>query len=138
ISLVLNKINEELKNEVNLTLGKSIYAFVIITPNRKQYIHSLVDESGEFHTGNYIADEIEKVLTSIGPEKFVVVVSDGEAAMQMARRLISQQYPNILPISCLAHHINLITTDLVKLKFSNTILSKYGPQHGIAVIPSLG
>jgi hypothetical protein len=44
--------------------------------------------------------------------------------MQMARRLISQKYPNILSIRCLAHHINLITTDLVKLKFSNNILSK--------------
>ncbi|CAJ0749935.1 5928_t:CDS:2, partial [Entrophospora sp. SA101] len=83
ISSVLNKINEELKNEDNLTLaidgwcdplGKSIYAFVIITPNRKQYIHSLVDASGEFHTGIYNADEIEKVLTSIGPEKFVAVL----------------------------------------------------------------
>ncbi|GBC26295.2 ribonuclease H-like domain-containing protein [Rhizophagus irregularis DAOM 181602=DAOM 197198] len=42
------------------------------------------------HTGTFNATEIEKVLTLIGPEKFAAVVSDAESAMQMARRLITE------------------------------------------------
>jgi hypothetical protein len=76
------------------------------------------------HTGSFNATEIEKVLTSIGPKKFVAVVSDAESAMQMARRLISEKYPYILSIRCMAHHINLITSDIIKLNFAKNILKK--------------
>src|SRR6266487_3800611 len=93
------------------SLGRSIYAFVIITSSKKQFIHTLVDASNQAHTGSFNATEIEKVLTSIGPNKFIAVVSDAEAAMQMARRLINEKYPNILSVRCMAHHLNLITTD---------------------------
>jgi hypothetical protein len=105
-------------------LGRSIYAFLIITPSRKQYIHALKDESSYSHTGPFTATEIEKVFTSIKPEKFVAVVSDAESSMQMARRLISEKYPNILSIRCMAHHLNLITTDIIKLEFAKNTLKK--------------
>ncbi|CAG8736342.1 20171_t:CDS:2 [Cetraspora pellucida] len=61
ISTVLIKINKELEYENNLTLAldgwsnsleKSIYAFVVITPSRKQYIYALIDESSQSHTDN--------------------------------------------------------------------------------------
>jgi hypothetical protein len=97
---------------------------VIITPSRKQYIHTLIDTSNQAHTGNFNATEIEKVLSSIGPKKFIAVVSDAEAAMQMARRLITEKYPNILSVHCMAHHLNLITTDLIKLNFAKSTLRK--------------
>lgn len=84
----------------------------------------MVNESNQAHTGSFNATEIEKVLTSIGPDKFIAVVSDAESAMQMARRLISEKYPNILSIRCIAHHLNLITTDLIKLDFSKDIFEK--------------
>jgi hypothetical protein len=32
-------------------LGRSIYAFIIITPSKKQYIHTLKDTSIDSHTG---------------------------------------------------------------------------------------
>ena len=70
-------------------LGRSIYAFVIITSKKKQYIHALVNESNNSHTGSFNATEIEKVLTSVGSDKFIAIVSDAESAMQMARRLVS-------------------------------------------------
>ena len=106
------------------SLGRSIYAFVIITPKKKQYIHALVNESSNSHTGSFNFTEIEKVLTSIGLTKFVAVVSDTESAMQMARRLISEKYPNILSICCMAHHLNLITNDIIKLDFAKKVFKK--------------
>lgn len=84
----------------------------------------MVDASNQSHTGSFNTTEIEKVLTSIGPKKFIAVVSDAEAAMQMARRLINEKYPNILSVRCMAHHLNLITTDLIKLNFAKNTLKK--------------
>ena len=82
------------------------------------------DESNNAHTGTFNADEIEKVLTSIGTKNFVAVVSDAESAMQMARRLTSEKYPNILSIRCMAHYLNLITTDIIKLEFAKNTIKK--------------
>ena len=63
-------------------------------------------------------------MTTIDPKKFVAVVSDTESAMQMARRLISEKYPHILSVRCIAHHLNLITTDLIKLDFARCTFKK--------------
>ncbi|GBC46360.2 ribonuclease H-like domain-containing protein [Rhizophagus irregularis DAOM 181602=DAOM 197198] len=132
-AIILNKIKEELKYEKNLTLavdgwcdplGRSIYAFIIITPSKRQYIHTLKDTSMDSHTGTFNATEIEKVLTSIGLEKFAAVVSDAESAMQMARRLITEKYTHILSIRCMAHHLNLVSSDIIKLDFARNTLKK--------------
>ena len=47
----------------------------------------------------FMAQEIKKVLQDIGPERFSSVVSDGASAMQLAKRLISDEYPRIMPVS---------------------------------------
>jgi hypothetical protein len=82
----------------------------------------LKDVSSDSHTGVFNTTEIEKVLTTIGPKKFAAVVSDAESALQMARKVISEKYPHILSIRCMAHHINLITNDIIKLNFAKTHL----------------
>jgi len=84
----------------------------------------LVNKSSNSHTGPFNVTEIEKVLTSVGANKFVAVVSDAESAMQMARWLISEKYSNILSIRCMAHHLNLITADIIKLDFAKDIFKK--------------
>ncbi|RHZ48726.1 hypothetical protein Glove_543g117 [Diversispora epigaea] len=63
-------IEENLPNEKNLTLGldgwttplgQSIYAFVIITNSKKEYIHSLMNLSKNVHTGEFIAQKIKEI-----------------------------------------------------------------------------
>ncbi len=34
--------------------------------------------------------------------------------MQLAKQLISDEYPRIMPVRCIAHHIQLICTDIMK------------------------
>jgi hypothetical protein len=84
----------------------------------------LKDVSSDSHTGVFNTTEIEKVLTTIGPKKFAAVVSDAESALQMARKVISEKYPHILSIRCMAHHINLITNDIIKLNFAKNTFKK--------------
>ena len=95
-----------------------------MTSKKKQYIYTLVDESSNPHTGSFNTTKIENVLISVGLNKFIAIVSDAEPAMQKARQLISEKYPNILSIRCMAHHLNLITTDIIKLDFSKNTFKK--------------
>ncbi|CAG8824774.1 13109_t:CDS:2, partial [Cetraspora pellucida] len=92
---------------------------------KKQYVYSIKDFSNESHTAIFTADEIEKVLLDIGVDKFGAVVSDAASAMTLAKQYISEKYPGILPIRCIAHHIQLICNDIIcKTSFGKTVLQQ--------------
>ena len=44
--------------------------------------------------------------------------------MQLAKQIITKKYPYILPIRCIAHHINLITSNIIKLDFAKLVFKK--------------
>src|SRR6185437_10500332 len=82
---IIIKVDKELSKAKNLTLcidswcsplKHSIYAFVIITSEKKQYVYSLRDFSKFAHTAKFNAEKIIEVLERIGPEKFTAIVSD--------------------------------------------------------------
>ncbi|CAB5365235.1 unnamed protein product [Rhizophagus irregularis] len=75
---VILKIEEELRQSKNLTLGvdswtsplgQSIYAFVIITPTRRQYIYSINDFSSQRHTAEFNEEKMLKVIENIFSEQ---------------------------------------------------------------------
>lgn len=57
-------------------------------------------------------------------EKFAAVVSDHAAACASAKEIIAERYNHILPIRCVAHHVNLISTDICKTEFAKDVISK--------------
>jgi hypothetical protein len=62
------------------------------------------------------ASTIESVIEEIGPKRFAAVVADGEAAMQSAIRAVNQKYPWIIPMRCIAHLLNLITSYIINIE----------------------
>jgi hypothetical protein len=105
-------------------LGRCIYAFVIITPTRRQYIYSINDFSSERHTAAFNEEKMLKVIEDIGKEKFISIVTDAEAAIQAAKRKITNKYSHIIAIRDIAYHINLITKDIISIEYIKTILQK--------------
>ena len=105
-------------------LGQSIYAFIIITPTRRQYIYSINDFSSESHTARFNEEKMLQVIENIGKQKFVSIVTDGEAAMQAAKKKIISKYPHIMAVRCIAHHINLITKDIISIEWVKSIFQK--------------
>jgi hypothetical protein len=79
----------------------SYFFFVIITPERKEYVIKVKDYTKKLYTGLFTAQEIKKILIYIGPEHFSSVVSNGASAMQLAKQLISDEYPRIIPVCCI-------------------------------------
>jgi hypothetical protein len=105
-------------------LGQSLYVFLIMTPDRKEIIHCIKDLSADSHTANFLADQLNEVITEVGAEHFAAVVSDHASACAAAKRIISERYKHILPVRCIAHHVNLVSTDICKTTFAKEIISK--------------
>lgn len=105
-------------------LGQSIYAFIIISQTRKQYIYSINNFSSDRHTAKFNEEKILNVIETIGANKFVTIVSDAEAALRAAKRNIVKKYPNIIAVRCIAHHINLITKDITSIEWAKNTLQK--------------
>ena len=133
LATVTTIIYDETQSSTNITLGidgwagpngQSIYAFILILPSGKEYIHSLKDFSLYSHTADFMSTEILKVIEDVGYNRFSSVVSDNASTMVAAKKLVNEKYPHILPVRCIAHHVNLLTTDIMKHEFSKCTISK--------------
>ncbi|RHZ70422.1 hypothetical protein Glove_271g90 [Diversispora epigaea] len=129
---VIAEMKKKLSNETNLTLGldgwtspagQSLYIFLIMTSDGKEYIHSLKNFSKNSHTGEFLKNEIIKVIEEVGAEKFCSIVSDHASNVVLTKNLVSTKYPHIFPIRCIAHHINLLSSDIIKLNWATNIIT---------------
>jgi hypothetical protein len=103
-------------------MNESIWNFVIHTPDHQEYLWSLKNLSSNRHTADFLAEQIEEIINKIGKNKFSAIVSDAGANIKLARHHITEKYPNILNIRCIAHAINLISKDVCKTQFANKVL----------------
>jgi Protein of unknown function (DUF 659) len=99
-----------------------LYNFVIHLGNGRDILWKINDFSGENHTAEFIAQQIQIVLDDIGAQKFAGIVTDAGSNVHSARNLISGKFPYILNIRCIAHSLNLITKDLIKHTFAKRII----------------
>ncbi|PKK73160.1 hypothetical protein RhiirC2_776325 [Rhizophagus irregularis] len=74
--------------------GNSLWAFMLMTGSRKEYLLSLEDLSNIRHTGKHLSNVIEKVINKVGAKKFVAIVSDNSSNVAAARKIIANNYPN--------------------------------------------
>ena len=95
--------------------GNSIWAFLLLTSSRKEYLLWLEDLSKEHHTAQNLSDVIIDIIERVGSKKFVAIVLDNASNVMAARRIVTQKYPNIININCIAYCINLISLDIVKI-----------------------
>ncbi|GBB93440.1 hypothetical protein RclHR1_21720001 [Rhizophagus clarus] len=70
-------------------------------------------------------EKINEVITDVGPEKFSAVVSDHATTCTSVKRIIADTHKHIISIRYIAHHINLITTDICKTPFAKEVISKF-------------
>ncbi|CAJ0767604.1 18265_t:CDS:2, partial [Entrophospora sp. SA101] len=107
--------------------GYSIYNFMITTADNKEYLYSLCDLSDVSHTAKILRDEIERVLSRIGPNKFAAVVSDNASAILSARKQISK---NILHFEYQLYS-TLCEFDNKRYHEVGALLRKYIDEYGI-------
>ena len=116
--------------------GNSLWAFILITPLRKEYLLSLKDLSKEWHTTQHLIEIIKNIILTVGPEKFVTIVFNNGSNIATTYRMICEEYPNILNVKCIAHCINLISSDIIKvnqikslIKCTNSVTKYFKNSH---------
>jgi uncharacterized membrane protein len=65
-----------------------------------------------------------RILNEVGIKKFCAIVSDHASNVALAKKMIADQHPHIIPMCCIAHHINLLTTDIMKLDWTSKIIGE--------------
>ncbi|CAG8838423.1 2666_t:CDS:1, partial [Cetraspora pellucida] len=71
-------------------IGQSIYFYLIMTSNKKEYLYSLKNYSRQSHTRKFIAMKIQDIVETISVEKFGEIVTDGAMNMKLAKSLVNQ------------------------------------------------
>ncbi|GET54841.1 ribonuclease H-like domain-containing protein [Rhizophagus irregularis DAOM 181602=DAOM 197198] len=139
------KVKKIIEDSENLTLaidgwtslsGASIYNYIILTPDREQYLYSLNDYSSDHHTEEFLPSEITNIIGKIGSKKIIALVTDNAANCVKAREIVTSQFSNIIDLRYIAHFINLITKqimghDMAKqtIKSCNRIISFFKRSH---------
>ncbi|KAF0522129.1 zinc finger bed domain-containing protein 1-like [Gigaspora margarita] len=93
--------------------------------DEQQYVNSVQDFSSYLRTGSFLSNKIIKIIEEIGPKKFGAVISDGAMAIQLAKNFVANKYSHIILVHCIAYHIQLIVTNIIKkTSFGLQVLSK--------------
>lgn len=67
---------------------------------------------------------MDVINTQVDASKFVAIVSDNASNVSNARQIITERYPSIINIRCIAHCINLISSDIVKISQANVLIKR--------------
>ncbi len=103
---------------------ESIYNYIIITDTRKEYLIRLCDYLLESHTDKFLTSEISNIIEQFSSNKFTTVIIDNASNCQVVRQNIQQTYPHIWNLHYVAHAINLIISDLVKIESIKKFISE--------------
>lgn len=98
-----------------------IINYVVTTPT--PYFFKSVPTGANSHTATYVAEEISKVMEEIGPKKVLGVVTDNAASMKAAWKILGDKYNHLVAYGCIAHGLNLLAHDLVKLDSISNIVN---------------
>ncbi|XP_047989603.1 zinc finger BED domain-containing protein 4-like [Leguminivora glycinivorella] len=119
---VKQKVTEKIKDANVLHLAAdgwtnvrkdSIINIIIYTP--KPYFHSSIDTQNNRHTAEYMSERISQTMDEIGSSKFLGIITDNAANMKKCGKLLTDQYENTTWVGCLAHTLNLLIGDVLKI-----------------------
>ncbi|XP_026283744.2 uncharacterized protein LOC113210127 [Frankliniella occidentalis] len=99
---------------------ESVIDIVVTTPS--PVLYKQIFRRTERETGEFVGDEILKVMNEIGPDKFWIFVTDNASNMQVAWEKVTEEFGHVTAIGCAAHCWNLLFKDLVE---AMSVVDKY-------------
>ncbi|CAB5383947.1 unnamed protein product [Rhizophagus irregularis] len=95
-----SKVKKGRSDELDWTdlRGNSLWAFILLTPSRKEYLLQLEDLSKNSHTAEYLSKVINDIICKVGISKIVAIVSDNAANVASAHQ-----------VKCLVKRANILT-----------------------------
>lgn len=100
--------------------NESIINFIVNTPD-PVFVKS-VSSGAERHTSDYLYEEIKGVLEEFDKDEFFSIIGDNAANLQGAFQKISDDYLHIIALRCMAHVLNVLCLDILKLDAVSELL----------------
>lgn len=94
--------------------SKPLINYILVCTKGEVFLDSS-DTSGEEKTSQYIADEISKQITAVGPLKVIQVLTDSAANCKGSWPLVTSKFPHITCGTCTAHYLDLLLEDMEKI-----------------------
>lgn len=76
------------------------------------------------HTAEYMCDEISNVIKELGPQKVIALCTDNAANMKKSWVLLQEKFPGLECYGCLAHGLNLIFGDSLKINTIGKVITE--------------
>lgn len=92
--------------------NESIINFVISQPT--PFFVKFLETKDNSHDAEYLFEQMDEVVSKYGAEKFFVVIGDNAANVQAALNQLHDKYPHIVTLGCIAHLLNLLSSDIGK------------------------
>lgn len=73
-------------------------------------------------TGENIAEDIENIILQIDYSKLSAIITDNASSMKKAWKLLAIKYPKIIFLGCIAHSLNLLIGDIMKISWAHNII----------------
>ncbi|GBB95101.1 hypothetical protein RclHR1_24790001 [Rhizophagus clarus] len=131
---LLDKVYDSTKNEVNNLINSANYICLIsdgwsnmmqehwtnylITTPRPVFFSA--HQTGEIkQTGENIAADLDEVISKIDHSKLSAIITDNASSMKKAWKLLAIKYPKVVFLGCVAHSLNLLIGDIMKLPWAD-------------------
>ncbi|CAG8738685.1 12178_t:CDS:2, partial [Ambispora leptoticha] len=118
----------------------SIYGFIALK-ERQEIVLDILDLSAHRHTSDFLKEKVKEVLLANGIQisSAIFIITDNASNMDKMRRILNEEYPNIIPIRCCLHVFNLIVKDInykagKRIKKLNTLWQRFVKQDGILLL----
>ena len=94
--------------------------YIITTPRP---VFFSAHQTGEINqTGENVAADIDKVISQIDHTKLSAIITDNASSMKKAWKLLAIKYPEVVFLGCVAHSLNLLIGDIMKLPWADSTI----------------
>lgn len=93
--------------------GDGIVNFILATPS--PVFHKAIEPGENRETGEFIGEELLKVIYDVGNANVLLIVTDNAKNMQSAWNIVRAEFPHIFTIGCIAHGLSLLAKDIMKV-----------------------
>lgn len=119
---VMNLAKEKIQNAQCLTVildgwtnirGDGVVNFLLATPSI--VFHKAIVPGENRETGQYIGQELLKVIFEVGSANVYLIVTDNASNMQAAWNIVKSKFPHIFTAGCVVHGLSLLAKDVMRI-----------------------
>jgi hypothetical protein len=102
------------------------YMLLLYLPNNlvKEVLYGIEEVSGKSVNAELVYLKLDQVIEKVGPVKLISIHTDNASYCRKAAKFLTQKYPWVLYVGCMAHQFNLLMKDIEEIPTIRTTIEK--------------